>query len=325
MNRLARAQALSRAHAVLARLLLRGLEPERVDSVRALPILRDALPSRIDLDAIAAEHYELFHLQLPPVAGSYLHPRGLAGAEVAERIAESYRLSGFAPKLDDTSADHLGVMLVHLSFATGAEADALADGRDDVAERVAELTEAFIADHLMSWLPAWVAAVRDQPPGLWSAVSMLIWDLVSDQAASTEPVPTPELAPVNLEVLLDRPSTGLRQIARALTVPLQCGLFVTRTDITAVAREGGCPRGFGDRFMMLENLLAGAAELGALPGVTRALQTVVRKRLESLHAVVSGRIGIESVSFWVDRMQATLDSLRRIEQSVVEREGWMRR
>lgn len=318
MNRSARAQARSRAHAVLARLLLRGLEPGRVDTVRALPILREALPSRIDLDAIAAEHYELFHLQLPPVAGSYLHPQGLAGAEAAEPILQAYRRSGFAPKLDETSADHLGIMLVHLSFLAGTEAEALAEGRDEVAEHVAGLGRAFVAEHLMSWLPAWIAAVRDQPTGFWSAVAMLVWDLVSDQAAPAGPVPSPEGAPHGLEALLDRPSTGLRQIARALTVPLQCGLFLSRTDITAVARKSGCPRGFGDRFMMLENLLVGAAELGELPGVTAALQTVVSRRLESLHAVVSGRIDIDSVSFWIERMQATLDMLRRIERRVVE-------
>ncbi|MDT8307445.1 MAG: hypothetical protein RRC07_16050, partial [Anaerolineae bacterium] len=68
--------------------------------------------------------------------------------------------------------------------------------------------------------------------------------------------------------------TGLKEIAGYLLAPVHSGLYLSRDDISALARAVELPRGFGGRQQMLMNLLRAAAQYETMAALAGELQRV---------------------------------------------------
>lgn len=303
-----RAEARSRAYALLAGLWMEGLTADRLAVVRHTP-LAASLPEAADLDQLAAAHHHAWTLEVLPYAGVFLDTDATVGG-AAQRLLTDCRAAGFSPRTEATRADHLGITLAALSFLCGAEADALVDGKDEIAAQVVALQQALLRQHAVSWLPPLWAAAQRAVGGFWGAVMSLTAETLLDQYQGgqggwpLEPVPAD---------LLDNPKTSLWRIAGLLATPAQSGVFLTREDLSRVGRAVGVPRGFGARQQMLANLLRNAAEYQELPALVAQLDAVWAERaaayaaLGEQHPVLSEQAGC-----WRQQAERTRQTLQRL-------------
>jgi TorA maturation chaperone TorD len=291
LSQIEQARARARVYAILAKLLVDGLDAGTLAQLRALDgwLLDDR---DVDLDELAAQHHACFHLDLFPYAGVFLDRSAVAGA-CSDMVVEFFDRAGFRPRLDQLCADHLGVMLGFLSFVSAATAEAREDRRLILPAELERLTAEFLDACILSWLPCMVAAIDDNPVGghaFWPNVLRETLEFTAAHRMSLrEREPTtqaPEL-PTDAHALLDDPRTGLRRIAEHLLTAADSGLFLTRADIAQLGRERALPRGFGSRLLMLDNLLHSAVDydqIGVLLADLDALLVARERALAELAA-----------------------------------------
>src|SRR5690606_23168621 len=139
---------------------------------------------------------------------------------------------------------------------------------------------AFLADHLLWWLPLFAHAVARHGDGFYAALAALTWELAADHwqdvggaADGTRWAPDGgDNAPAAPE-----PAAGgdARRITAHLLLPVRSGLFLSREELARCARRAGLPHGFGDRRQMLTTLLDGAARFDRAAALAAALGEVV--------------------------------------------------
>jgi hypothetical protein len=272
------AEARSRLYALLARMVTDGVEEPDLERIKALPALAVALPADPDLDLLAAAHQASLGLHVAPFAGAVLESDGsLGGPSTAAAEATWARLG--LPERHDVPADHLGRALAALSWLSGAEADALADGRPDQVPRLRALQVDVLDAHVIGWLAPLVAAMAVGPSRLYGAVMDLTAELVGAHRASLGGSPPEPILPA-VGANLDEQRTGLRDVARRLTTAGRAGAILTVADVAEVARQTKVPHGFGGRRQAFETLLLSAADHEKIPAVCDAL----RRRLAAIDA-----------------------------------------
>ena len=300
------AQARSRAYHLLSQLWLNGLTPALYEHVRSIPALAAAVQESavqpalsrtpswapFDADSAAAMHQHLFGFSLFPIQSLFLARDGLVGGDESNRVHESYLSFGFMPP-SDHAPDHLGVELAALALLTGAEADAWRDGLDTVAPHMAGVQQTFLQQHLARWVAPITIAVEQSGSAFYAQVATLTYAVVSDHL--TPGIAFPFQRPAET-LQLDDPGTGLREIARWLLTPCDSGMVLTRDDLRALARTLELPTGFGERQLMLVNLLRAAAGYDLLPALVDALR-VLATTWQSAYAVRT-RTAPELITPW---------------------------
>jgi len=287
----------------MARLCLRGIDDVAWARLADLPELWAGLPALPERDELAVEHHTSFHLGVFPYAGVFLSSSAEAGAW-SDRVAAYYARAGFAPRLDDVSADHLGVMLAFLAFVTGAQADACEDGREDIVARLDATVAEFLETCVLSWLPGLAVAVDGLGSRFWANLVIMALGTSAHHRADLRHPHRPVRLPEAGSPLAD-PSTGLRGIAEFLLTPALAGVFLTRADIADLGRRHEVPRGFGSRAQMLTNLLRSAVDLGQLPAVLDGLDALLRTRLDALSTLAVALSLHGHIDPWRRRMHAT--------------------
>jgi TorA maturation chaperone TorD len=270
------ALARSRAYDLFGHLYLRGVTEDVRSAVAEIGDLADALPSRADADEAAAVHYRLFGFNVPPYASLFLDEEARLAGPVAGRVRRWYEQVGFSASTSGEEPDHLGVELRFLALLSGAEADAWRDDRSEDVDDLRRLQRHLLDGHLLWWLPGLIHVVQQQGPPFYARLATLTLDLILDhRAALGERAATerPPLPPPDLD--LDDARTSLKDIARFLTVPARCGLYLSRDAITHLGRQDDLPRGFGGRMQMLLNLLRSAAEFGRMEALIDRLSDKV--------------------------------------------------
>lgn len=323
-------RARGRVYAMLAKLLVVGLDADMLAQLRALDgWLLDTLEpleplGPLDLDELAAQHHACFHLDLFAYAGVFLDRSAVAGAR-SDMVASSFEQAGFRPRLDQLTADHLGVMLGFLSFVSAAIGEAHEDHRLPVAAQLERLTAEFLDACVLSWLPALIAASDSDPArprSFWPNVLRETLEFAAahrltlrDRFPDTT-TPTPELLDASPD-LLDDPRTGLRRIAEHLLTPADSGMFLTRADIARLGRERALPRGFGSRLLMFDNLLHSAVDYGQLGALLADLDALLGARDRAM-ADLGAELGLETaVAPWREalartrKLVSTLDAASR--------------
>lgn len=310
------ALARSRAYDLFGRLVREGLTPEVLPAVRSIPELANAASDSFDADAAAADHYDLFGMNVFPYASFFLDASGRLGGPVTDLVRHQLQRVNRAPESDAESADHLGHELAYLALLAGAEADAHTDGARAEVQRMQHLQQQFLDRHLLWWLPLFTRAVRQHEHPFYATLADLTWALVVDHravlggAAAGPLTPLPDDPPADL---LDDESTGLKDIAAFLMTPVWSGLVVRRDDITQLGRSEQLPRGFGDRTQMLTNLLRSAVEFDGLDAVLAQLGRQVdawRGYYQSLEADVPPLDDI--AAFWQARLDATKGVIEQV-------------
>lgn len=278
------AHARARVYSILAKLLTVGLDADALAQLRALDDwLLPGAPlggAVLDLDELAAQHHACFHLEVFPYAGVFLDPGAVAGA-CSDMVLDRFAQAGFRPRLDQLTADHLGVMLGFLGFVCAATSEALEDRQSPFVARLERVGAEFLDACILSWLPTLVAASDELPRGMWPNVLREALEFAAAHRISLrERVPgsqPPEL-PEPRHDLLEDPNTGLRRIAEHLLTPAASGVLLTRADLERLGREQSLGRGFGSRLTMLDNLLRSAVDYGRFGDLLADLDRLLAKR-----------------------------------------------
>jgi len=311
----ARIEATARAQAcaLLSDLFHQGPRGALLEAAAASPLLAEALAQYEKDDDLEADHQEAFGLQVFPMAGVFLDATGRAGAG-AEALTEQYAALGIVDRRGEADgADHLATLLGALAVANAALAD---------PTRFAwagEQSRFLLERHLLSWLPAWVSAVRRLALPWPTALADQVLELALLQFAQASPREKPT-APSDLPALpdLDEPDTDLTTIAEALTCAARAGLFLSRKDLARLAQRSRTPTGFGPRSELLRTALREGAHLETLTALLYELAALYRAWIGELSALERGpmRELAALLAPWRKRSEEVLVLLGRLESSV---------
>ena len=268
----------SHAYALFSSLLLHGIAQDTLPIVQQLDDLAAALPQPIDLVKAAAMHQHVLGMNIFANESFFLDAAGLVGGQVVDGVLASYRRVGYVSPAS-TSADHLGVELSLLSYLCGAQADALADGYHTVAQEMQVAQRQFLQRHLLCWIAPCLTAIGRVDNAFYTEVASLLLALVADHWAQVHAsVPAKTGAEILLTAapnLLDNDKTSLRDIAEFLVTPVYAGIYLSRDAITGLGRQQQLPRGFGERRLLLTNLLQSAAQYDLAGAVFQELGGIV--------------------------------------------------
>ena len=181
----------------------------------------------------AASHSELFDLQLPPYASVYLEPNGMLGGEARDRIAGFWRALDLTPPREP---DHITTMLAFYARLCDLEAEA----SSEVAALAWHRSRvAYLWEHLMTWLPLYLARVNEIGFAFYAMWARLMTDALRAEATS---LPEPERLSLHLRdvpPIADPRADGLDAFARSLISPVRSGVILSRSDLGRGARTLG--------------------------------------------------------------------------------------
>lgn len=220
----------------------------------------DRLAGLLDLPAAPAgeEWTELFVFELPPYASIYLGAEGMIGGEARDRIAGFWRALDLVPPAEP---DHLAALL-------GFQASLTEIG----GERSARARRALLHEHLLPWLPIYLAKVEEIAPSPYRAWGRLLAEALAAEVAEVGPA---DRIPLHLRQAppLEHPeAVGLDAFVDQLLAPVRSGVVVTRRDLARAARDLGLGLRAGERRYALRALLEqdAAAVLGWLGAYAEA-------------------------------------------------------
>ena len=218
------------------------VEPPRAESARVADALGlGALPT-------ADEYTETFVFQLYPYASIYLGAEGMLGGEARDRVAGFWRALGLTPPAE---ADHLSVMLALYARLYELEVGAH-DERAREGWRAAR--KAYLWEHLLSWLPAYLSKLDEIATPFYRAWGALLKDALTAEAAT---VGRQESLPLHLREappLADPRKGSTEDFLRSLLAPARSGLVLVRADFSRAAREIDVGTRPGERRFILKSL-----------------------------------------------------------------------
>lgn len=281
------AQARSNTYYFLGNIYLHGPSIELLPYIRAIPELLQAI-DRCNgqliqneseyIDQLAADHYDMFGLNVYPYESIFLESEQLLDGLVTNEVRRKYRETDFWGINSSESADHIGLELLFLGELCKASSQSERQEQVDVFYRIQEIQYRFLRGHLLKWLPGFTQAVRQQNNPFYAELADLTLQFVLDHYIDiSQHIITTQNTfslPEQVNPLHDK-STTLKDIARFLLKPVHSGLYLSRKDIIRLAKGMNLPRGFGDRLQMLTNLLSNAASYDQFPGLIDNLQALV--------------------------------------------------
>jgi len=253
-----------------------GGETERIAALLELP----GTPQGWEYNAIFLE-------QLYPYASVYLDASGMMGGEARDRIAGFWRALGETPPAEP---DHLGTLLG--AYASLVDAAPVGTGASAKRARAAwqRARAAFLWEHMLSWLPLWLAKLEQIGSPTYVAWGRTLGDWLVGEAAT---LTLPEDLPAHLQAApdLDPPEDDAEAFIGALLSPVRAGFILTPTDLANLAAAAGVALRAGERRYALKALLAqdAAATLAGL------------SELAAASPALEGTIG----AYWQQRSQRT--------------------
>lgn len=219
-----------------------GWTTDRLRLVQLLDLAEgdDPLPS-------SEAYTDLFLFQLYPYASVYLGPEGMLGGEARDRIGGFLRALGAKPPQEPD----------HLAFLLAAYADLGAQGDESVPSydpKLVRARKAFLWEHLLCWLPAWLHALRRLQP----AAFFLRWADLLDASLRREAVVLgmPDELPLHLrEAPALEAAEAADEFVGGLLAPVRSGLVLVRGDLRRAADGLGLGLRAGERRYVVEHLL----------------------------------------------------------------------
>jgi TorA maturation chaperone TorD len=244
----------------------------------------------------AADHTDLFVLQLYPYASVHLGEEGGLGGEARDRIAGFLRALGGTPPAEP---DHLAVLLGAYATLLDREATETAEDAsssdphpdapatvtsDPLAAPWARARATLLVEHLLSWLPGYLDRVRDLGAPAYRSWADLLDEVLEREAGRT---PTAaELLPAHLEDapgLTDPRDGDVAAFLDGLLAPVRLGATLTASDLARAAEDLGLGRRVGERRFVLRALFDQDAA-GLLGWLAAAARSVADTRGGAWHA-----------------------------------------
>jgi len=190
----------------------------------------------------AAAFTECFVFNLYPYASVYLGAEGKLGGAARDRVAGFFRALGAVP---DPEPDHLTLLLTAYEQLRDGPADGPA----------VHAAAALLQEHLVSWLPLYLARVRALAPTPYPQWAQLLTDVLLADAGRAA---TTTEAPLHLRdapPLPDPRAAGHDAFVDGLLTPVRAGLVLTGQDLLRASRELQLGLRVGERRFVLDALL----------------------------------------------------------------------
>jgi TorA maturation chaperone TorD len=296
---------MSRAYRLFARLYRRGVTPELWPDLRELPVFAEALTEPLDWDDLAAEHHDLFSVQVFPYGGIFLEMDHRAAGAAANPVREAAALLGADGVSDGEPVDYLPAELDLLASLAEAEAR----GRLDAREAAIHV----LSGHLLWWLPPFAVAVAMENRPFWKLLTELTLELALEHLEAAgglllrEDTPLPGRASPR-----PPPSEGLDpgELAPFLTTPARSGLWLSPTTTRLIARPLGIPTGFGGRRKAIEELETSAQRYDLVPQFKAVLIGVMRTAKARHQDLASRSPAIGGVStVWTELLDEAIHAM----------------
>ena len=247
-----------------------------------------------------ADHAEVFLLQIHPYASVHLGGEGMLGGQAADRVGGFWRTLGLAPP---NPPDHLALVLA--GYARLSE-EACSEGEQRRARAAGRAAAVLAWDHLASWAPACLEAVRALGHPFYRAwAELLLEALVDEMAGLADQGPGAGVVPTPLRLAPDPLSAGpdRTELVSGVLAPVRSGVVVTRADLAGACRELGLGLRQGERAYLLGAMLdqSPRATLGWLASHARSWST----RHGSLRATALEPVA----SWWQGRAERTSEVL----------------
>jgi hypothetical protein len=246
--------------------LLEAPRPEHAAIAAALGLLEVPTPD---------EHTSVVVFQAYPYASVYLGAEGMLGGEARDRIAGFWRALGSEPPPDP---DQLSLLLAALAA---------------LPLEPVSLRNALFWEHIASWMPPYLAALRRIGGPFHAAWAQLATDVCTELAADLGPPIRPPLA-LRAAADLVRQPDSLDQLLTTLLAPVRTGIVLVRDDLARAAGDLGYGLRAGERRFALRTLLAEDP-----PGVLAWLTAETRAQAQDLVALPP------ITAWWVARAEAT--------------------
>lgn len=260
-----------------------------------------------------AEYSDLFLFQLYPFASVYLGLEGQLGGEARDRVAGFWRSLDEVPPAEP---DHLATLLG--LYARLTELERTATGSNP--RSAWRLTRhACLWEHLASWVPTFLAKLREIAPPFYSGWGELLEVALAQEIAELGPL---DRLPLALRVAPPMPdpraSSESGRFLAALLSPIRSGLVLTRSDLARAGRELGLGLRVGERRFILR------AMLGQDPVVTLGWLAEEAADWACRHECTESMVP-EMAEFWIRRAKTTAKLLEELGDDArrwrLEREG----
>lgn len=243
----------------------------------------------------AADHTDLFVLQLVPYASIYLGGEGMIGGEARDRVAGFWRAVGLVPPAEP---DHLAALLGLYAALAEHEVAQTVPARAALRRQA---RAALLHEHLLSWLDPWLAKLAEIAPPAYLAWGALLADALRFEAETMldgrEPLPAHLRAAAPLEA---PERTGGRAFLAGLLAPARSGLVLVRDDLARAASDLGLGARVAERRYVLRHLL------GQDPaGTLRWLEAEAGRAARRPPVLAAPAVA----AHWKDRAAATADVL----------------
>jgi TorA maturation chaperone TorD len=250
----------------------------------------------------SSAYTELFIFQLYPYASVYLGAEGMIGGEARELVAGFWRALGQKPVAE---ADHLSVMLALYARLAELEEDE-SDAQRREGWRVAR--KAFLWEHLLSWLPAYLSKVSDIAPQFYKSWSEILLDALFAEAVT---VGKQEQLSLHLREdygLIDPRAASAGDFLQSLLAPARSGMILVRSDLSRATETLKLGLRLGERKFVLKSMLGQDAE-GTLAWLAREAEVWANR-----HRLSREFLG-ETARVWENRAHASATLLRELKQA----------
>lgn len=206
-----------------------------------------ALADALEFDAApsAAEHTDLFVLQLHPYASVHLGPEGMLGGDARDRVAGFLRTLEVVPPPEP---DRLSVLLG--AYAELVVLDEAGATRADHARRV------LLHEHIGSWVGRLLARAVELGSATHRRWAELTIATLADELAGLGDPPMLPAALREAAPLEDPRASDTASFVPALLAPSRSGIIIARADLARAAGELGLGARVGERAYALRALLA---------------------------------------------------------------------
>ncbi|MDT4968076.1 MAG: hypothetical protein QOJ64_2813 [Acidobacteriota bacterium] len=225
---------------------------------RALAVLAESptdesirLADALDLGALpgADEYTQLFVFELYPYASVYLGPEGMLGGEARDRISGFWRALEQAPPVE---SDHLSVMLAF--YARLIELEHASEGTPRESWR--NTRRAFLCEHIISWLPIYLAKVAEIAPPFYKKWGDTLMAALLEEVSALGASHSLSIHLRERVGLIDPRTNQVDDFLQSILTPIRSGMIFTRADLTAAARRLGLSLRMGERKFILKALFA---------------------------------------------------------------------
>jgi hypothetical protein len=222
---------------------------------------------KLSNDDIASEHYGTFGMTVFPYGHYYTSEgRNFAGDNDSELIS-LYQEYGFNYESISfgMGATHLGTLLHFVQFT--------------VDKNLPHLRREFIANYLLGWMPTFIIAINEMDSVVYkSLVNYIEHKLLHEWTSLNGPVHLDEIKFQLPEFdiftdLLNNEKTSMKDIGEYFITPARAGFFLSKPTLLNMAAKLDIPVGFGDRGLIMGDVMREAVNYESLAGLTQILLT----------------------------------------------------